>query len=101
MNVASESVDVIIPVYNSANFIEKAIESVMAQKNVIIGKLIVVNDGSRDETEAVIRAMNLPNLELITTPNRGVSLRETQALPLQILNGLHFWMRMIAGIVIN
>jgi glycosyltransferase involved in cell wall biosynthesis len=73
MSVALESVDVVIPVYNSANFIEKAIESVMAQTNVIIGKLIVVNDGSSDKTEAVIRAINLPNLELITTPNRGVS----------------------------
>lgn len=73
MTEVSESVDVIIPVYNGANFIQKAIESVMAQTNAIIGKIIVVNDGSSDATEAVIRAMNLPNLELITTPNRGVA----------------------------
>ncbi len=73
MSEVSESVDVIIPVYNGANFIEKAIESVMAQTNAIIGKIIVVNDGSSDATVSVIRAMNLPSLELITTPNRGVA----------------------------
>jgi len=73
MSEVSESVDVIIPVYNGANFIEKAIESVMAQTNAIIGKIIVVNDGSSDATVSVIQAMNLPNLELITTPNRGVA----------------------------
>ncbi len=73
MSEVSESVDVIIPVYNGENFIEKAIESVMAQTNAIIGKIIVINDGSSDATVSVIRAMNLPNLELITTPNRGVA----------------------------
>ncbi len=73
MSEVSESVDVIIPVYNGANFIDKAIESVMAQKNAKIGKIIIVNDGSNDATEAVIKSMNISNLELITTHNRGVA----------------------------
>ncbi len=50
MSGVSESVDVIIPVYNGENSIVKAIESVMAQTNAIIGKIIVVNDGSTDAT---------------------------------------------------
>jgi glycosyltransferase involved in cell wall biosynthesis len=73
MNELSETVDVIIPVYNGAKFIAKAIVSVVEQKNVSIGKIIVVNDGSNDSTVSVIQSMNLPNIELITTPNRGVA----------------------------
>lgn len=73
MNDASEMVDVIIPVYNGAASIKQAIESVNNQKNIFLGRIIVVNDGSTDQTASVIRLMNLPNLELITTPNRGVS----------------------------
>jgi glycosyltransferase involved in cell wall biosynthesis len=68
-----DSIDVIIPVYNGEYTIVKAIESVMAQTNVIIGKIIVVNDGSTDATASVIGSMNLTNLELITTLNQGVA----------------------------
>jgi glycosyltransferase involved in cell wall biosynthesis len=67
------SVEVIIPVYNGENTIAKAIESVIAQTNAIIGKIIIINDGSTDATVSIIRSMNLPYLELITTPNRGVA----------------------------
>lgn len=73
MSVASESVDVVIPVYNGAKTISKAIESVMGQTRVTIGKIIIVNDGSKDATAEVVQSMKLTNLELITTPNRGVA----------------------------
>ena len=73
MSGVLESVDVIIPVYNGENTITKAIESVMAQTNANIGKIIVVNDGSTDATVSTIRSMDQPNVELITTLNRGVA----------------------------
>jgi len=73
MSGVLESVDVIIPVYNGENTITKAIESVMAQTNANIGKIIVVNDGSTDATVSTIRSMDQPNVELITTLNSGVA----------------------------
>ena len=70
---SSESVDAIIPVYNGENTIAKAIESVENQTNANIGKIIIVNDGSTDATVSIIRSLNIPNVELITTLNRGVA----------------------------
>jgi len=46
------SVSVIIPVYNAALFIEKAVLSAALQHEVL--EVIVVNDGSTDETEHIL-----------------------------------------------
>ena len=45
---------VIIPVYNGAKFIDKAIESVFSQTCQDF-ELIIVNDGSSDETMDVLK----------------------------------------------
>lgn len=46
------SVSVIIPAYNVEHFIEKAIKSALQQSEVV--EVIVVNDGSNDETEGIV-----------------------------------------------
>jgi|GEM_PF-732451 len=48
-------VSVIIPVYNGADYISEAINSVLAQtyKNI---EVVVINDGSSDETEKIVKA---------------------------------------------
>src|SRR5687768_6849004 len=53
MNHANPLVSVIMPVFNGAAFIEAAIRSVLEQSYSNI-ELIIVNDGSLDDTEAVI-----------------------------------------------
>jgi glycosyltransferase involved in cell wall biosynthesis len=47
-------VSAIIPAYNAAKFIHKAIESALAQTHHLL-EIIVVDDGSRDETAKVAR----------------------------------------------
>ena len=47
-------VTVIIPVYNGGRFLAEAIESILHQSYTDI-ELVIVNDGSTDETEAIVR----------------------------------------------
>lgn len=64
-------VSVIIPAYNSAWCIRRAVESVLGQTYRDF-ELIVVNDGSDDGTEQVLAAFG-DRLRLISKPNGGLS----------------------------
>lgn len=65
---------IIIPAYNVAEYIEKALNSVLEQKPGIEEEfeIIVVNDGSKDETESKL-AHYRNNLIQINQSNQGVS----------------------------
>ncbi len=52
-------VSVIIPAYNAASFIKDAIESVLAQQYPSI-EVIVVDDGSNDDTASIAESFNPP-----------------------------------------
>ena len=73
---ASESISVVIPLYNKEAEIERALLSV-AEQSLAVGEIIVVNDGSTDNSEAVVRKFierhTESNIRLITQENRGVS----------------------------
>ena len=64
-------VSVIIPTYNRAAMIGRAVESVLAQ-TFSDYELIVVDDGSTDETEGVLSAYR-NQITVLKQPNRGVS----------------------------
>lgn len=74
-------VTTIIPSYNHAQYIDTAIQSVLAQNYGNI-ELIVVDDGSTDDSHAVIRKYShLPMVTtLLNTENRGQSAVMNQAL---------------------
>lgn len=74
------TVSVIIPVYNGAEEVRRAIDSALAQQNCEV-EVIVLNDGSKDDTESVlaeygdrIRAINQQNRGLAQTRNNGIEL---------------------------
>lgn len=82
----SHLVTVVIPSYNHGKFINQAIDSVIAQK-FQTWELIVVDDGSSDDTHAVLKGRpHDPRIKIIlNTKNRGQSACLNQAL--QIARG--------------
>lgn len=71
-----DGVSVIIPCYNYAHTLERAVESVIKQ-TLEPSQIIIVDDGSTDETPIVAeRLLNLypGKLHYIRTENRGVAL---------------------------
>jgi glycosyltransferase involved in cell wall biosynthesis len=68
MTPSSPAVDFIIPVYNAAEFLGAALESVLAQGYEPV-RIIVVDDGSTDESAAVAEAS--PGVLVIRQENQG------------------------------
>lgn len=69
-----DKVVVLIPAYNAAATLEKVFERVPAEARERIAKYVVVNDGSKDETEAVLARLRerYPTLVTLThAVNRG------------------------------
>ena len=63
-------VSVVIPTYNRGWIVGEAVESVLAQDYAAF-ELIVVDDGSTDDTAAVLAAYD--DVVVVEQPNRGVS----------------------------
>ena len=63
---------VIIPTFNRRDFLEKAVRSVLSQTCDDF-ELIIVDDGSTDGTQDLIRSFSDSRLEYIFQSNRGVS----------------------------
>jgi len=65
-------VSVVIPAFNAEAFIAQAISSVLSQIHEPV-ELIVVDDGSTDQTVPIADSIDDPRLTLVSGPNRGVS----------------------------
>lgn len=63
---------VIIPLYNKEKYIERAIRSVLKQ-TISDYEIVVVDDGSEDNSVSIIRGINNHKIRLIEQTNRGVS----------------------------
>jgi glycosyltransferase involved in cell wall biosynthesis len=75
-------ISVLLPVYNSQAFLKEAIESILSQslKNF---ELIIINDGSTDNSESIIKSFmdsrivylkNPENIGLIKTLNKAIAI---------------------------
>lgn len=65
-------VSVIIPTYNRAWALKKAVDSVLEQDYKEF-ELIVVDDGSTDDTQTLLKSYPAGTLKLISQPHAGVS----------------------------
>ena len=76
-------VSIIIPVYNTANYLRECLDSALSQTFRDI-EVIAVDDGSTDGSAGILAeyARRDPRLTVITQPNRGVSAARNSALRL-------------------
>ena len=65
-------ISIIIPCYNEALFVEKAVESALSQKYCNT-EVIVVDDGSNTETKSILKKLEPRITKLITQENQGPS----------------------------
>ncbi|MBF0107241.1 MAG: glycosyltransferase family 2 protein [Deltaproteobacteria bacterium] len=65
-------ISVVIPTFNRMGMVLRALDSVLCQSYREI-EVLVVDDGSTDETERWVNRCADPRIKYIKTPNRGVS----------------------------
>lgn len=72
-------VSIIIPVYNVEDYLERCLDSVIKQtyKNI---EIIVVNDGSTDNSYEIMNSFKDSRLRIITKPNGGLSSARNEGL---------------------
>ena len=89
------TVSVIIPAYNAANYVVRAVESALAQTHPP-AEILVVDDGSKDRTAEVVAAM-APPVRLIRKENggpasaRNLGAREARGSWLALLDADDWW----------
>lgn len=71
IDMSAPMVSVVIPTFNRAHFLREAIDSILAQ-SVPVYEIIVVDDGSTDETQSVVKAYKGP-VRYLWQKNQGPS----------------------------
>jgi len=65
-------VTVLMPAWNAEKYIAEAIESIL-QQTFTAFKLLIINDGSTDHSEEIIRSFKDARISLINQPHRGIA----------------------------
>ena len=65
------SVSIVVPAYNEATSLPRLVKRIMSlEKKVSLREVIIVDDGSTDDTVVIIKGLNLPLVRLITHQKR-------------------------------
>ncbi len=70
MDTIKNSISVVLPTYNRAHVLSRALDSALAQTRAPL-EVIVVDDGSTDNTKELLQAY--PDIRVLHQENRGVS----------------------------
>jgi len=91
-------IDIIIPTFNRAQLLQRAVASILGQTSQNF-QLIIVDDGSTDETSSILESYRAHSkITLLTQPNKGVSaarnfgIRHSQSEWLAFLDSDDEWM---------
>ncbi|MBV8033894.1 glycosyltransferase family A protein [Roseateles sp.] len=79
MSEVAPAWSVVVPVYNKAPYVEATLRSVLAQQCAGDFEIVVVDDGSRDGSAAIVQAMADPRIRLMIQANAGVSAARNNA----------------------
>lgn len=75
------NISVVIPLYNKAAEIERTLRSVLEQTHQPL-EIIVVDDGSTDDSAAIVERIGSPLIHLVRQRNRGVSAARNRGIEL-------------------
>ncbi len=81
-------VSIILPVYNAAPFLRQSLESIIDQTYRKF-ELIIINDGSSDQSDDIITSYNDPRIRYFKHANIGVAATLNKAI--QLVNGDYIW----------
>ena len=74
LKMENYQLSIIIPAYNCEKSVERCIESVLSQKIEYTYEIIVINDGSTDNTKDILNKFkNIENIHVIEQKNKGYS----------------------------
>lgn len=97
MSAVQTDVTVAIPAYNAAATIERTLRSVLAQADEHV-EVIVVDDGSTDETAAVVRAVGGSRVRMLhrqggsVAAARNLAMREARGDWVALLDADDYWL---------
>ena len=78
-NTTAVKVSIVIPLYEKAAYIQRAIESVLAQTHQNF-ELIVIDDGSTDGGGNIVRRFTDPRIRMIVQKNTGKCVARNRAI---------------------
>lgn len=87
---SNPEVSIIVPCYNGEKYLIKTIDSILKQSFVDL-ELIIVNDGSTDQTDAIIQQIKDDRVIYIKKDNTGVSDSRNEGLKISKGNFLVFF----------
>ena len=65
-------VSVVVPTFNRAHLLTESLDSLLAQEGVSL-EVVVVDDGSTDDTAALVRGWSDPRLRYVPRPHAGIA----------------------------